>query len=71
MTNKPDKPIGHLVSILKDLEVALDLASETDSPLPITSTAVKIYRKGVEKSYGEDELIVLYSLYGSSPEEFG
>jgi len=67
---KPDKPIGHLVSLLKDLECALALAAETDSPLPITSTAVKIYRKALDKGCGESEPTVLYSLYGSAPEDF-
>lgn len=68
--NKPDKPIGHLVSMLKDLESALDLAMETGSPMPVTSTAVSVYRKGVEMGHGEDEPSALYSLYGDSPEQF-
>ena len=70
IVNKPDKPIGHLVSMLKDLESALDLATETGSPLPITTAAVNVYRKGVELGCGEKEPSALYDVYGASPEKF-
>jgi len=68
--NPPEKPIGHLVSMLKDLESALDLGAETRSPMPITTAAASIYRKGIEKGHAEDEPTVFYSLYRSEPEEF-
>lgn len=39
-----DPPIGHIATILKDLDTVLDVAQETGSPVPMTGLAAQLFR---------------------------
>ena len=60
------QPLGHVTTLLKDVETALELGRESAAPMPMTAAAVQIYRLMVAQGHAQSEPSVLYALYGGS-----
>ena len=60
------QPLGHVTTLLKDVETALELGRDSAAPMPMTAAAVQIYRLMVAQGHAQSEPSVLYSLYGGS-----
>lgn len=58
------QPLGHVTTLLKDVETALELGRESAAPMPMTAAAVQIYRLMVAQGHAQSEPSVLYALYG-------
>ncbi|MEE8248322.1 MAG: NAD(P)-dependent oxidoreductase, partial [Alphaproteobacteria bacterium] len=56
------QPLGHVTTLLKDVETALELGRESAAPMPMTAAAVQIYRLMVAQGHAQSEPSVLYAL---------
>jgi 3-hydroxyisobutyrate dehydrogenase len=55
-------PGARLVTQLKDLTIALDMAGVTGANLPITERVAGMYRELVERGFGEEDHSALWRL---------
>ena len=63
----PDQPaIGAARTMLKDLDTALDLARETDTPPLVFAAALEVYRMMNAKGLGEADPAKLVEIYRRS-----
>ncbi len=62
------QPLGHVTTLLKDVETALELGRDSAAPMPMTAAAVQIYRLMVAQGHAQSEPSVLYALYGGGGE---
>jgi 3-hydroxyisobutyrate dehydrogenase len=62
------EPLGHVTTLLKDVETALELGRHSAAPMPMTAAAVQIYRLMVAQGHAQSEPSVLYALYGGRGE---
>ena len=61
----PDQPaIGAARTMLKDLDTALDLARETDTPLSVSGSALEMFRMMNARGLGDADPSKLVELYG-------
>ena len=58
-----DPPLGTVYTMLKDVESARDLGTQTGTPMPVSSLVTEIYRQLVARGGGADDLATLMDLY--------
>ncbi len=64
MTGPDQPPIGAARTMLKDLDTALDLARETDTPLSVSGSALEMFRMMNARGLGDADPSKLVELYG-------
>jgi len=56
------EPIGHIDTVLKDVETALDVGRSQTTSMPMTATAAQLYRLLAAQGLGRREFDALYTL---------
>jgi 3-hydroxyisobutyrate dehydrogenase len=55
--------LGAIVTMLKDIDLAVEMARRAGSPTPLGSVAAQMYRVLVNQGRGDDELNTLLELF--------
>ena len=55
--------LGHIYTMMKDLDTARDLGQENDAPLPMASVAVEMMRHVAGKGYAEEDFTNIISFF--------
>ena len=63
-----DEPFGHVKTVLKDVETALDLGYQSGTAMPMTATAAQLYRLLEAQGHAYKEPTFLYDFYGGAKE---
>jgi 3-hydroxyisobutyrate dehydrogenase len=66
MVNGYEDSLGTANTLLKDLDTAADLARVTNTPLPMSSLALQLYRMLASEGKGEEDPAALVTLYNKS-----
>ncbi len=61
-----DEPFGHVKTVLKDVETALDLGYQSGTTMPMTAAAAQIYRLLEAQGHAFKEPTFLYDFYGGA-----
>jgi 3-hydroxyisobutyrate dehydrogenase len=61
-----DEPFGHVKTVLKDVETALDLGYQSGTAMPMTATAAQLYRLLEAQGHAFKEPTFLYDFYGGA-----
>ena len=61
------EPAGYARQILKDLDMVVELAYQTKSPVPMSSTSLALYRTLVNKGHSELDATAILKLYDNEP----
>ena len=61
------EPAGYVRQIMKDLDMVLDLAQQTRTPVPMSSAAASLYRMLMTKGFSELDAIAVLKTYDSEP----
>ena len=62
-----EPPAGFARQLLKDLDMVLAVAKQTQTPLPITSEAGMLYRLLVARGHGLNDTTAILKLYDKPP----
>jgi 3-hydroxyisobutyrate dehydrogenase len=62
-----EPPAGFARQLLKDLDMVLAMAKQTQTPLPITSEAATLYRLLVSRGHGLSDSTAILKLYDKPP----
>jgi 3-hydroxyisobutyrate dehydrogenase len=62
-----EPPAGYARQLLKDLDMVLAMAKQTQTPLPITSEAGTLYRLLVSRGHGLSDSTAILKLYDKPP----
>lgn len=60
-------PTGHLRTIMKDLDMVLELARATATPMPITALATELHRMMMARGHGEADTTSVIALLRDKP----
>ena len=60
-------PAGYARQVLKDLDMVVDLAQQTKTPVPISSLSTSLYRMLVAKGHSELDAISILKIYDDQP----
>ena len=60
--------LGHIFTMLKDLDTARELGMETNSPLPMSTMAAEALRNIASKGYSNKDITNLIRLFGDTEE---
>jgi len=60
-------PTGHLRTIMKDLDMVLELARSTATPMPMTALATELYRMMVARGHAEADTTSVIALLRDKP----
>jgi 3-hydroxyisobutyrate dehydrogenase len=60
-------PAGYARQIMKDLDMILDLAQQTKTPVPMSNTSASLYRMLMAKGYSELDAISVLKVYDNEP----
>lgn len=60
-------PAGYARQVLKDLDMVVDLAQQTKTPVPLSSLSTSLYRMLVAKGYSESDAISILRVYDDEP----
>jgi 3-hydroxyisobutyrate dehydrogenase len=58
-------PIGHIATILKDLDTVVEVARDTSSPVPMTALAAQLFRIAKSQRGAEADALEIYKLSAS------
>jgi len=61
-------PLGHIATILKDLDAVVDLARETSTPVPMASLAAQLFRLAKIARGADADALEIYKLSASLPD---
>jgi len=61
-------PIGHIATILKDLDTVVEVARDTSSPVPMTALAAQLFRIAKSQRGAEADALEVYKLSASQPD---
>ncbi|MDC0190314.1 NAD(P)-dependent oxidoreductase [Rhodospirillales bacterium] len=56
--------LGHVYTMLKDVDSARELGRETNTPLPMAATAAEMFRQISSRGYAEEDVTNLIRLFG-------
>src|SRR5260370_42173616 len=60
-------PLGHIATILKDLDTVVEVARDTSSPVPMTALAAQLFRIAKSQRGPEADALEIYKLSASQP----
>ncbi len=60
-------PLGHIATILKDLDTIVEVARDTSSPVPMTALAAQLFRIAKAQRGAEADALEIYKLSASQP----
>jgi 3-hydroxyisobutyrate dehydrogenase len=60
-------PLGHIATILKDLDTVVEVARDTSSPVPMTALAAQLFRIAKSQRGAEADALEIYKLSASQP----
>ena len=60
-------PTGHLRTMMKDLDIVMELARETRTPMPMTGLATEIHRMMMAHGHGETDTTSVIALLRDKP----
>jgi len=60
-------PLGHIATILKDLDTVVEVARDTSSPVPMTSLAAQLFRITKSLRGADADALEIYKLSASRP----
>jgi len=60
-------PTGHLRTIMKDLDMVLELARSTATPMPMTALATELHRMMVARGHAEADTTSVIALLRDKP----
>jgi 3-hydroxyisobutyrate dehydrogenase len=55
-------PLGHIATMLKDLDTAIDVAQDTSSPAPMVALAAQLFRMAKAMRGGDADALEIYKL---------
>jgi 3-hydroxyisobutyrate dehydrogenase len=58
-------PLGHIATILKDLDTVVEVARDTSSPVPMTALATQLFRIAKSQRGAEADALEIYKLSAS------
>jgi 3-hydroxyisobutyrate dehydrogenase len=58
-------PLGHIATILKDLDTVVEVARDTSSPVPMTALAAQLFRIAKSQRGAEADALEIYKLSAS------
>jgi 3-hydroxyisobutyrate dehydrogenase len=58
-------PLGHIATMLKDLDTVIDVARDTSSPVPMASLAAQLFRLAKAARGAEADALEIYKLSGN------
>src|SRR6266481_3087788 len=58
-------PLGHIATMLKDLDTVVEVARDTSSPVPMTSLAAQLFRMAKSLRGGDADALEIYKLSAS------
>jgi 3-hydroxyisobutyrate dehydrogenase-like beta-hydroxyacid dehydrogenase len=61
------EPAGYARQIMKDLDMVIDLAQQTNTPVPMSSAAANLYRVLMAKGHSELDAISILKVYDDEP----
>lgn len=61
-------PLGHIATILKDLDTVVEVARDTSSPVPMTALAAQLFRIAKSQRGAEADALEIYKLSASQPD---
>ena len=61
------EPAGYARQILKDLDMVVDLAYQTKTPVPMSSTSLALYRTLINKGHSELDATAILKMYDNEP----
>ncbi|MBT3700769.1 MAG: NAD(P)-dependent oxidoreductase [Alphaproteobacteria bacterium] len=67
MIERDFEPAGYARQIMKDLDMILDLAQQTKTPVPMSNTAASLYRVLIAKGHSELDAISVLKVYDNEP----
>jgi len=67
MIEREFAPAGYARQVLKDLDMVVDLAQQTKTPVPISSLSTSLYRMLVAKGHSELDAISILKIYDDEP----
>jgi 3-hydroxyisobutyrate dehydrogenase len=71
MLETVENPVARIGVVLKDVDTALDVARQSETPMPMTATAGELYRTLVARGFGSAEFDVLFRSLGRAGENDG
>jgi 3-hydroxyisobutyrate dehydrogenase-like beta-hydroxyacid dehydrogenase len=60
-------PAGYARQVLKDLDMVVDLAQQTNTPVPMSSLSTSLYRMLIAKGYSELDAVSILKIYDDEP----
>jgi 3-hydroxyisobutyrate dehydrogenase len=60
-------PLGHIATILKDLDTVVEVARDTSSPVPMTALAAQLFRIAKSQKGAEADALEIYKLSAPQP----
>ena len=67
MIERDFSPAGYARQVMKDLDMVLELAQQTKTPVPMSNTAASLYRMLIAKGYSELDSISVLKVYDNEP----
>ena len=67
MIERDFSPAGYARQVMKDLDMVLELAQQTKTPVPMSNTAASLYRMLIAKGYSELDSISVLKIYDNEP----
>lgn len=61
------EPAGYARQVMKDLDMIVDLAQQTRTPVPMSSQSASLYRVLMAKGYSELDAISILKVYDDEP----
>jgi len=61
------EPAGYVRQIMKDLDMVLELAQQTRTPVPMSNTSASLYRMLMTKGFSELDAISVLKVYDKEP----
>jgi NAD-binding of NADP-dependent 3-hydroxyisobutyrate dehydrogenase len=55
-------PLGHIATMLKDLDTVIDVARETSSPVPMSALAAQLFRLAKSARGADADALEIYKL---------
>jgi len=63
MIERDFNPAGYARQVLKDLDMVIDLAQQTNSPVPMSSQSTALYRVLIAKGHSELDATAILKIY--------
>jgi 3-hydroxyisobutyrate dehydrogenase len=58
-------PLGHIATMLKDLDTVIDVARDTSSPVPMSALAAQLFRLAKSARGADADALEIYKLSAS------